>query len=1116
MAYTVADRVKETTVVTGTGPVTLLGAVSGYRTFASQLSIGDTCAYAIVNANASEWEVGIGTYSAANTLTRTTVHASTNSNAAVVFTAGTKDAFLSPTAETVLSDVTSTDGTVTLTKVGPIVDLSVAIAAATENVIVQVRNNTGAILTKGTVVYINNAIGQIPTVAKAIATSDATSAQTLGMISADLANNSNGYVTIIGLIQDINTGAYQDGDQLYLSSTVAGQFTATKQYAPAHLVYVGVVEYAHAVHGKIFVKVQNGYELDELHNVAAQSPSNGQTIVYNSTNQLWEKNTVSLTAGVNGTLPVANGGTGVTTSTGTGSVVLSNTPTLVTPQTNAINAVPVVSGAGNSLTLAAGSGVGTGAGGNLILSPGTQATSGGDGIVILDGLNAGKGKKGDIESAVLGYQALNSLTGVRSANTAIGYQALKAVTSGNQNVGVGRNALLAGTTAYSNVAVGNSAGDILTTSANCVLVGEAAGRSAGDRTTALGIFTLNGAGTQNCVAIGAEAGRNVSGNNNILIGDSAGYFGIPLTTGLNNVLIGYNTNIGVGNSAATNCNVIGNLAVGRGSNTTTVGNSSITNTYIAGSIGPLPLATAAAVTAATGNGTTITYTCANTFSVGQIVSVTGLTTTTGSSLNIANMTIATASSTQFTVTNTTVGTAAATQAGTATIQSAGNNLTLTAGSASGTGAGGSLILQAGLQATSGGDGKVIVKQTTGQTSYLQEWQNSSGSTTALAEANGNLRGRGFFDLSGSYGLDLSTTASANIGLRANTSGGYTVCLTSSSITIPTNALFGFSPSGPATTTVDLSIYRDAADTLAQRRSTNPQAFRVYNTYTDASNYERLGLTWASNVCTIGLAQAGTGATRNLVIAGATATTGAGGDVTISAGNGSGVGAGGNIILQPGAQGTSGGNGQIRINTSAGVDTGFNFTNTYASYPTLEQARLYIRSGSNNNVIEFRADLGSMSSGPANSQFLFGGNNTNYVGIRENGNAGTLGIICGSSSAGGSLNFISSTTAIAANTNDLALSASAFQRISCTTNPYNLTGIAPVTGTGSAHKDGRMIRIYNVGTPNLTLVHNSASSTAANRMFSSTGADIILSKNDYAELIYDATDNGSGAAGWRMS
>jgi hypothetical protein len=330
MAYIVADRVKETTTVTGTGPATLAGAASGYRSFASQLSIGDTCAYAIVNANASEWEVGIGTYSAANTLTRTTVQASTNANAAVVFTAGTKDVFLAPTANTILSDVTSTDGTVTLSKNGSIVDLSVAVAAAATNVVVQVRNNTGATLTKGTVVYINDAIGQIPTVAKALATSDNTSAQTLGLMSANLSNNSNGFVTIIGLITGINTQAYEDGDQLYLSDSVAGTFTNVKPYAPSHLVYVGVVEYKNPSNGKIFVKVQNGYELSELHDVSARTPSNGQTIVYNSSNDLWEQNTVSLAAGVNGTLPVANGGTGVTTSTGTGSNVLSNTPTLTT------------------------------------------------------------------------------------------------------------------------------------------------------------------------------------------------------------------------------------------------------------------------------------------------------------------------------------------------------------------------------------------------------------------------------------------------------------------------------------------------------------------------------------------------------------------------------------------------------------------------------------------------------------------------------------------------------------------------------------------------------------------------------------------------------------------
>ena len=215
-----------------------------------------------------------------------------------------------------IGSITSTDGSVTVSTASGVADLSVAIAASTTNVVCQVRNSTGATLTKGTVVYITGATGQLPTVSKAIATSDSTSAQTLGVMSADLANNSNGYVTIIGLVTGMDTSAYTDGAQLYLSPTTAGTYTTTKPYAPDHLVYVAVVEHAHPTQGKLFVKVQNGYELDELHNVSAQSPSNGQTIVYNSSTSLWEKNTVSLTAGVNGTLPIANGGTGATTAAG--------------------------------------------------------------------------------------------------------------------------------------------------------------------------------------------------------------------------------------------------------------------------------------------------------------------------------------------------------------------------------------------------------------------------------------------------------------------------------------------------------------------------------------------------------------------------------------------------------------------------------------------------------------------------------------------------------------------------------------------------------------------------------------------------------------------------------
>lgn len=220
---------------------------------------------------------------------------------------------LTPAIIGALSGITSADGSITVSQVGTVVDLAVSAASPASTLLLQVRNNSGATITKGTVVYINGAVGQLPTVAKALATSDATSAQTQGLITADIPNNSNGYVTIIGLVTGLDTSAYTDGAQLYLSGTTAGAMTATKPYAPIHLVYVGVVTYAHPTQGKIQVKVQNGYELDELHNVSAQSPTTGQTIVYNSATGLWEKNTVSLTAGVNGTLPIANGGTGQTT-----------------------------------------------------------------------------------------------------------------------------------------------------------------------------------------------------------------------------------------------------------------------------------------------------------------------------------------------------------------------------------------------------------------------------------------------------------------------------------------------------------------------------------------------------------------------------------------------------------------------------------------------------------------------------------------------------------------------------------------------------------------------------------------------------------------------------------
>ena len=93
MAFVLKDRVKETTTTTGTGTVTLAGAVSGYQSF-SAIGNANSTYYTIAGQGTSEWEVGIGTYtSSGTTLSRDTVLASSNSGSLVNFSAGTKDVF---------------------------------------------------------------------------------------------------------------------------------------------------------------------------------------------------------------------------------------------------------------------------------------------------------------------------------------------------------------------------------------------------------------------------------------------------------------------------------------------------------------------------------------------------------------------------------------------------------------------------------------------------------------------------------------------------------------------------------------------------------------------------------------------------------------------------------------------------------------------------------------------------------------------------------------------------------------------------------------------------------------------------------------------------------------
>ena len=162
---------------------------------------------------------------------------------------------------------------------------------------VTVRNATGSLMTKGTIVYTSGGNGVHTQVSKALATSDSTSARTLGWLSEDIANNQSGLCMVEGYLEGVDTAGVVEGSQLYLSPTVAGGFTSTKPVAPNHLVYVGVSAKASAGNGKVYVKVQNGYELDEIHDVLITSPANNEVLTYDTASGLW-KNKVNPADGV--------------------------------------------------------------------------------------------------------------------------------------------------------------------------------------------------------------------------------------------------------------------------------------------------------------------------------------------------------------------------------------------------------------------------------------------------------------------------------------------------------------------------------------------------------------------------------------------------------------------------------------------------------------------------------------------------------------------------------------------------------------------------------------------------------------------------------------------------
>jgi hypothetical protein len=166
-----------------------------------------------------------------------------------------------------------------------------------------VRKASAGIIIKGQVVYIVGSQGTHLTVELADADAEATAATTIGVAMGNITSSVDGYIIVQGYLDGLNnlpTAAFTDGQALWLSPT-AGAWTNTRPTQPAHGVFIGwVVSASNGASGRAYIKIINGQELDELHDVLITSPSEGQVLTYESASGLWKNK------------PASGGGGGIT------------------------------------------------------------------------------------------------------------------------------------------------------------------------------------------------------------------------------------------------------------------------------------------------------------------------------------------------------------------------------------------------------------------------------------------------------------------------------------------------------------------------------------------------------------------------------------------------------------------------------------------------------------------------------------------------------------------------------------------------------------------------------------------------------------------------------------
>lgn len=202
-----------------------------------------------------------------------------------------------------------TDGTPEVMLKGANVTLQIG-----QEQLARVVNKTNTNLTEAgyQVVRISGAQGQRLKVGLAQANSTSTCKDTLGLVTENISNNAEGFITTSGLVRNINTtGSLQgetwaDGDRLYLSANVAGGITNVEPSAPNIVIVLGYVVYAHANQGSIYVSVEGAKALHELFDVSIPTPTNNNVLVYESSTGLWKDKSISTILGFT---PIANNAT---------------------------------------------------------------------------------------------------------------------------------------------------------------------------------------------------------------------------------------------------------------------------------------------------------------------------------------------------------------------------------------------------------------------------------------------------------------------------------------------------------------------------------------------------------------------------------------------------------------------------------------------------------------------------------------------------------------------------------------------------------------------------------------------------------------------------------------